>query len=55
MRPSGCGGATSPAEFFAVATQAFFDLPVDLRHRESKLYDTLRDFYAQDPAARIDR
>jgi Mlc titration factor MtfA (ptsG expression regulator) len=44
-------GATNPAEFFAVATESFFeDAPALLRH-EPDLYGVLRDYYAQDPAA----
>jgi Mlc titration factor MtfA (ptsG expression regulator) len=42
----------NPAEFFAVATEAFFDAPVALRHEHPDLYDVLGDFYGQDPAAR---
>jgi len=45
-------GATNPAEFFAVATEAFFDVPVDLERREPDLYDVLRAYYRQDPATR---
>jgi Mlc titration factor MtfA (ptsG expression regulator) len=45
-------GATSPGEFFAVATEAFFDLAAELQHHEPHLYGVLRDFYQQDPAAR---
>jgi MtfA peptidase len=45
-------GATNPAEFFAVATEAFFDVPVALRDHEPELYDVLRDFYEQDPVSR---
>ena len=45
-------GATNPAEFFAVATEAFFDVPVSLNHHEPRLYEVMRDFYKQDPAAR---
>jgi Mlc titration factor MtfA (ptsG expression regulator) len=45
-------GATNPAEFFAVATEAFFDVPVSLKHHEPRLYEVMRDFYKQDPAAR---
>lgn len=45
-------GAVSPAEFFAVATEVFFDRPVDLRAGKPTLYAVLRDFYRQDPAAR---
>lgn len=45
-------GATDPAEFFAVATEAFFEKPRALRRRHPALYEQLRDFYRQDPAAR---
>jgi Mlc titration factor MtfA (ptsG expression regulator) len=48
-------GATNPAEFFAVATEAFFDVPEALAQHEPRLYEVLRDFYEQDPAARIRR
>jgi hypothetical protein len=48
-------GATNPAEFFAVATEAFFDAPTELERRERDLYDIMRDFYRQDPAARARR
>jgi len=45
-------GATHPAEFFAVATEMFFERPRDLRKRETEVYDLLKTFYRQDPAAR---
>jgi Mlc titration factor MtfA (ptsG expression regulator) len=45
-------GAVSPAEFFAVATEAFFDVPVALEAQEPDVFGVLRDFYRQDPAAR---
>jgi Mlc titration factor MtfA (ptsG expression regulator) len=45
-------GATNPAEFFAVATEAFFDVPDALRQHEPNLYEIMRDFYKQDPSAR---
>lgn len=48
-------GATNPAEFFAVATETFFDVPVLLEQYEPDLYDVLRDYYGQDPAARVRR
>jgi Mlc titration factor MtfA (ptsG expression regulator) len=48
-------GATNPAEFFAVVTEAFFDVPVALEQHERALYDVLRDYYNQDPAARTRR
>ena len=44
-------GATSRAEFFAVATEAFFERPTDLRSAEPDLYALLVDFYKLDPAA----
>ena len=43
-------GAESPAEFFAVATECFFELPGEMRMRHPDLYDLLADFYRQDPA-----
>jgi hypothetical protein len=44
-------GATNPAEFFAVATEAFFQEPGALRQRVPELYEELRKFYRQDPAS----
>jgi MtfA peptidase len=44
-------GATNPAEFFAVATEAFFERPKDLQQRYPRLYEELKRFYQQDPAA----
>jgi len=46
-------GATNPAEFFAVATEAFFEKPLSLRQRHPALYEVLRDYYRQDPAERV--
>lgn len=43
--------ATNPAEFFAVATEAFFCQPDELRLHEPVVYSALRAFYRQDPAA----
>jgi hypothetical protein len=45
-------GATDPAEFFAVATEVFFDVPTRLAAHEPDLYGVLRDYYGQDPAER---
>jgi Mlc titration factor MtfA (ptsG expression regulator) len=42
----------NPAEFFAVATEAFFDAPTQLRHVHPELYGVLGEFYRQDPATR---
>lgn len=44
---------TNPAEFFAVATEVFFNRPIDVREHEPDLYSELRGFYHQDPAARV--
>ena len=46
-------GGESPGEFFAVATETFFDAPLALESGEPDLFDVLRDFYKQDPAARV--
>jgi MtfA peptidase len=43
-------GATNPAEFFAVATEAFFERPRALRARHPELYSELGKFFRQDPA-----
>jgi len=42
-------GATNRAEFFAVATEAFFERPDDVRAEYPQLYQALREFYGQDP------
>jgi Mlc titration factor MtfA (ptsG expression regulator) len=44
-------GATNPAEFFAVATEAFFEQPRALRAQHPKLYAELQGFFKQDPVA----
>jgi hypothetical protein len=44
-------GATNRAEFFAVATEAFFTTPEQLRQKLPELYGELATFYRQDPAA----
>jgi Mlc titration factor MtfA (ptsG expression regulator) len=44
-------GATNPAEFFAVATEAFFERPLALRAKQSEMYAQLAAFYRQDPAS----
>ena len=43
-------GATNPAEFFAVATECFFEKPRPMREKHPELYDELKRFYQQDPA-----
>src|SRR5438552_8906789 len=42
-------GATNPAEFFAVATEAFFERPRSLRGQHPKLYTELQSYFQQDP------
>jgi Mlc titration factor MtfA (ptsG expression regulator) len=43
-------GATNPAEFFAVATECFFEKPKELQRLHPNLYRELKEFYQQDPA-----
>ena len=45
-------GATNPGEFFAVATEVFFEQSRELAELEPALYDVLTRFYRQDPAGR---
>ena len=40
----------APAEFFAVATEAFFQLPLDLQQWHPRVYDGLSRYFCQDPA-----
>jgi MtfA peptidase len=42
-------GATNPAEFFAVATECFFEKPIPLKKKHPELYEELKLFYQQDP------
>jgi Mlc titration factor MtfA (ptsG expression regulator) len=44
--------AKNDTEMFAVATESFFERPVLLRKRMTALYELLRAYYRQDPAAR---
>jgi MtfA peptidase len=43
-------GATNPAEFFAVVTETFFEMPRRLRAKYPERYEQRREFYRQDPA-----
>lgn len=43
-------GATNPAEFFAVATECFFEKPQQLKAKHPQLYEELKSYYQQDPA-----
>ncbi|NJM19033.1 MAG: zinc-dependent peptidase [Richelia sp. SL_2_1] len=42
-------GATNPAEFFAVATETFFEKPQQLQKKHSSLYKLLQNYYQLDP------
>jgi len=42
----------SPGEFFAVASEAFFEIPHRLKRCYSEVYEQLRQFYLQDPVLR---
>ncbi|MCA6519573.1 MAG: zinc-dependent peptidase [Pseudanabaena sp.] len=42
-------GATSPAEFFAVATETFFEKPKQLNQKHEVLYELLQRYYRLDP------
>jgi len=42
-------GATNPPEFFAVATEAFFERPYALRAHHPRLYAQLQSYFQQDP------
>ncbi|MEO8144590.1 MAG: M90 family metallopeptidase [Betaproteobacteria bacterium] len=48
-------GAEHEAEFFAVASEAFFESPHALRGDFPGLYDLFKGFYRQDPALRLTR
>ena len=42
-------GATNEAEFFAVATEVFFEKPAVLKRKAPKLYDVLVSYYRVEP------
>ena len=42
----------NPAEFFAVVTEYFFEIPQRLHHLYPEVYEELRQFYRQDPLRR---
>jgi Mlc titration factor MtfA (ptsG expression regulator) len=43
-------GATNPAEFFAVATETFFEKSRQMEKGHPELYDELKNYYKLDPA-----
>lgn len=42
-------GATNPAEFFAVATETFFEKPRQMARDHAELFETLKSYYRIDP------
>jgi Mlc titration factor MtfA (ptsG expression regulator) len=42
-------GAANPAEFFAVATETFFEKAKQMKKRHPELYEELREYYKLDP------
>jgi len=42
-------GATNPAEFFAVATETFFEKPEKMANHHSELFEVLVNYYRIDP------
>ena len=46
-------GATNEAEFFAVATEVFFEKPGIMKRRAPDLYQELHQFYGFDPAGAL--
>ena len=47
--------ATNEAEFFAVATEQFFDQPRLMIKHSPDLYQVLKKYYCQDPSERVSR
>jgi MtfA peptidase len=43
--------AENPSEFLAVAVEAFFEIPLELRDRHREVYAILAAYFRQDPAA----
>ncbi|MFC7335882.1 zinc-dependent peptidase [Haloferula chungangensis] len=43
-------GATNPAEFFAVATETFFEKAKAMKRQEPEVYGMLVEFYGMDPS-----
>jgi len=43
-------GATNPAEFFAVASEVFFERPTEMKQQHRELYNQLQNFYKVNPA-----
>jgi len=48
-----CYGATSPAEFFAVLSEVFFERPQVIKKHYADIYTQLKLYYRQDPLSRL--
>jgi len=48
-----CYASTSPAEYFAVLSEVFFERPDVLRLHYAAVYDQLQQYYRQDPLTRL--
>ncbi|HNP05274.1 MAG TPA: zinc-dependent peptidase [Rhodocyclaceae bacterium] len=48
-------GAEHPSEFFAVVSEAFFEIPDVVADESPEFYHLLPRFYRQDPLTRLDR
>ena len=48
-----CYGASSPAEFFAVLSEVFFERPNIIKHHYPDIYDLLHQYYRQDTLRRL--
>lgn len=49
-----CYGTTNLAEFFAVATELFFECPREFRYRHGQLFSLFREYFRQDPSRRFE-
>ncbi|MBI3775935.1 MAG: zinc-dependent peptidase, partial [Gammaproteobacteria bacterium] len=43
----------SPAEFFAVCSEAFFEIPLTVQQRYPQVYEQLALYYRQNPISRL--
>jgi len=48
-----CYGASSPAEFFSVLSEVFFERPESIRQHYTVVYEQLKLYYRQDPLQRF--
>ena len=48
-----CYAASSPAEYFAVLSEVFFERPDVLHKHSDAVYDQLQQYYRQDPLTRL--